>query len=296
MAAKDKGRKAVAKKAQSLGQLTIEYVPIGDVSPNDYNPNRQSEHDYGLLIKSIEEDGFTQPVVAVRITDEMVAEGENQGHDAGSVVIVDGEHRWRAARDLGFEEIPVALVPMGLTQAKIATLRHNRARGSEDVELSAQLLRDLQEVGALDWAQDSLMLSDVEINRLIEDIPAPEALAGEEFADAWTPVSGQPHGADGAVAGTKSIDLGDRTTAATATAADRQRDLERRIAAAKTEEEREAVARDRSIYRLVLAFADAEADVVREVLGDEPAEKLLELCRGALPAGWSPPEPVAAEA
>ena len=70
---------------------------------------------------------------------------------------------------------------------RVSTLRHNRARGSEDIQLTAQVMRDLEKLGALDWAQDTLMLSDVEVNRLLEDVPAPESLKNEEFSTAWTP-------------------------------------------------------------------------------------------------------------
>ena len=171
---KKKGRKEVAKKNKVLESLDIQYINVNDIHPNEWNPNRQSEHDFELLLKSMREDGFTQPVVAIK-TDE------------GLIKIVDGEHRWRAAHTLGFDEIPVVITPMTEEQAKIATLRHNRARGSEDVDLTAELLRDLEKLGALDWAQDSLMMDDTEIQKMLEDIPAPEALAADEYTEAWEP-------------------------------------------------------------------------------------------------------------
>ena len=171
---KKKGRKEVAKKNKVLESLDIQYINVNDIHPNEWNPNRQSEHDFELPLKSMREDGFTQPVVAIK-TDE------------GLIKIVDGEHRWRAAHTLGFDEIPVVITPMTEEQAKIATLRHNRARGSEDVDLTAELLRDLEKLGALDWAQDSLMMDDTEIQKMLEDIPAPEALAADEYTEAWEP-------------------------------------------------------------------------------------------------------------
>ena len=76
---------------------------------------------------------------------------------------------------------------MTYEQARIATLRHNRARGSEDIELTSEVLRDLENLGALDWAQDSLMMDDLELQRMLEDIPAPEAMGDEEFGTAWIP-------------------------------------------------------------------------------------------------------------
>ena len=171
MARKSKGEAAVAKAANALETLVVEYVPVADLHPNDYNPNRQSDHDFELLLRSMTEDGFTQPIVVQR-------EGNS---------IVDGEHRWRAAQKLGYESVPVVFVDMTPEQMRIATLRHNRARGSEDIDLASSVLRDLQQLGALDWAQDSLMLDDTELARLLEDVPAPEALAGEEFSAAWEP-------------------------------------------------------------------------------------------------------------
>ena len=136
-AIRDRGRREVAKKANALETLKVEYLPVGVLCPNSYNPNRQSEADFELLLRSIREDGFTQPIVALR-------EGN---------VIVDGEHRWRAARKLGMAEVPVVLVDMTLEQMRIATLRHNRARGSEDIELSTELLRDLRGLGIVTGKQ-----------------------------------------------------------------------------------------------------------------------------------------------
>lgn len=251
----DKGKKVVEKKFQALEKLRIEYVPITQIKPNDYNPNRQSEHDFNLLIKSITEDGFTQPIVV-----------------ANDYTIVDGEHRWRAAAHLGFTEIPVVVVPMDPAQARIATLRHNRARGSEDIDLATEVLRDLERLGALDWAQDSLQLSDEELNRLLTDMPAPEALMAEEFNEAWVPDRDPANDAE-PIASANSV------VHSTPGAIEAVRRQEVRLAEAKSEEERIAIRKDRRIYRVALSFSDDEADVVKEVLGDQPAVNLLALCR-----------------
>lgn len=263
-----KGKAEVTKSAKALERLEVVYAPIGQIRANSYNPNRQSEHDFELLLRSISEDGFTQPIVAVKTEDPKLAAEQ-------PYTIVDGEHRWRAAAQLGYQEIPLALVPMTEAQAKIATLRHNRARGSEDIELATEVLRDLQKLGALDWAADSLMLSDDELNKLLEDIPAPEALAGDEFSEAWTPNSD-------ATASQGSGQMGDGTTVdthATPGALQKMRDSEAAMAGARTEEERQAVQRDRQVYRVALQFTDEEALDVKKVLGDRPAVELLRLCR-----------------
>jgi ParB-like chromosome segregation protein Spo0J len=246
----------IDKQAATLERLTVEYVEIGRCKPNSYNPNRQSDDEHELLMRSIREDGFTQPIVV-----------------ANDYTIVDGEHRWRAAATLGMTEIPVVVVPMEAAQARIATLRHNRARGSEDLMLTAEVLRDLQKLGALDWAADSLMLDDVELQRLLDDVPAPEALAGDEFSDAWVPA----RAADGDVNVDGQIN---RNTVASATpeAIEAQRAAERAMTAAHTEEERIQIRRDQDVYRLVITFSGEQGSLVKRVLGDQPASMILQLC------------------
>lgn len=266
--AKDKGKKAIEKQANALERLKVEYVPIDSIKPNKYNPNRQSEHDFNLLLKSMTEDGFTQPIVCQQDSRE----------------IVDGEHRWRAAGKLGYTEIPVVFVNMTEAQRRIATLRHNRARGSEDVDLSAEVLRDLQKLGALDWAQDSLQLDDAEMNALLEDTTAPEALAAETFGDAWAPKEeGEERvGVEASVQeqeGGKVVASG-----ASVKALETIRTREKAMAAAKTEEEKRMVEQDHKIFRLSLTFAGEQATIVQTVLGKQPAEKLLALCEGQLEA------------
>jgi hypothetical protein len=51
--------------------------------------------------------------------------------------------------------------------------------------------------------------------------------------------------------------------------------------AAKTQDDRDrAVAARRAIYRFTLSYVDDEAQLVKRVLGDRAAERVLELCRG----------------
>ena len=253
---KNKGVKAVTKKAQQLERLTVEYVPTDSLKPNDYNPNRQGEGDFSLLIRSIEEDGFTQPIVA----------------QASTRVIVDGEHRWRAARQMNMETVPVVFVDMTEEQRRIATLRHNRARGSEDMDAASQVLRDLRELGALDWAADSLNIDDDELQRLIDDVPAAQALAGEDFSQAWAPARGETQEGVAAQLGTHSM---------TASAKEKLAENRFAMAAAPDEATRTKLehASRQEVARVVVMYRDSEAEIVRSVLEPKPAERVLELCR-----------------
>lgn len=253
--AEAKGRKAVEKRALALARMKIVYVAVSVVKPNSYNPNQQNDHDFELLKQSMREDGFTAPIV--------VQEGTNE--------IVDGEHRWRAARDIGITEIPVVYTNMTPEQMRISTLRHNRAVGSEDVALATDLLRDLRELGALDWAQASLGIDDAALQKLLDDVDAPSALAGEEFTEAWVPSKN----ADGL-----KPQQGNENVSFTSAARASMQEFGVKLAAASTVEERVKIEaqQNKETYRLVVVLNDDDAIVALAVLGDHPAAKLLALC------------------
>ena len=59
--------------------------------------------------------------------------------------------------------------------------------------------------------------------------------------------------------------------------ADRER--ERAIAAARTEEERQTARLETTVYRLHLTFGGDEAELVKSALGAKPAETILRWCR-----------------
>jgi hypothetical protein len=167
-------------------------------------------------------------------------------------------------------------------QMRIATISHNRARGSHDIELEVQVLRDLESLGALNWAQDSLMISDDEITKLLEDIPAPESLADEDFSTAWEPDKLYDQKDDDFLAQsetfTQELDK-QHTRSMTPETLNRVREREQQIKAAKTEQDREAAKDDKAFYRLSLVFHGDEAEMVKSVLGKEPAQRIVKLCR-----------------
>lgn len=258
---------AVEKRNVVLQRLVVEYVPIGSIEPNDYNPNRQSTQDFELLCKSMQEDGVTQPIVVLRATRK----------------IVDGEHRWRAAQAIGLESVPVVFTDMTPEQARIATLRHNRARGSEDVALAAQVLRDLAALGATDWLKDSLMLSDVDIDAFMQ-MPESEAVAiaraegvtfdGDDAARAN--LANQIAAADSPTVKAEAI-----AEVSSASAATKLREIEQRVKNAKTDEERKMAKADSGLFRLVLVFDGDEAQIVKQALGTKVVDAILDICRAA---------------
>ena len=130
------------------------------------------------------------------------------------------------------------------------------------------------------------MLSDVEIERMLEDAPVPDVLGDEEWTEAWEPESaGQS--SDGEMTDTVETQVLDGSsggegkviTASTVGAVNAQREKEKKIAEATTAEERQMIKKDSDIFKIYLSFTGDEAILVKEVLGDRAAEKLVELCQ-----------------
>lgn len=194
-------------------------------------------------------------------------------------MVVDGEHRWKAARELGYADVPCVVTYMTDAQMRIATLRHNRARGTEDITLTAEVLRDLEKLGALDHAADSLQMDDVEIQKLLSEATAVEDLGqNEQFNKSWEVNTANVPAAnpeDGFNVGM------------TAKAIEEQRRIQKANDEAKSNEERQMVQKSSDLVRIMLVFQGDEAKLVQRVLGKSQAETLLDICRRELAANPS---------
>ena len=124
---------------------SVRWVPRSVVHANEYNPNRQVDENHALLIESIRADGWTQPIVV-----------RPRGDD-GMHVIVDGEHRWRAAAHLDDDHIPVVILDQDDAGCIAATVRHNRARGSHGVENMAHIITRLRAEGTDSEAIEAML-------------------------------------------------------------------------------------------------------------------------------------------
>ena len=76
----------------------VRWLKRTQLKPNHYNPNHVAKPELELLITSILEDGWTQPIVVL------------PEDDKGMHVIVDGFHRWTVSADPRLQELPVRLL------------------------------------------------------------------------------------------------------------------------------------------------------------------------------------------
>lgn len=160
----------------------IKAVPIEKIVANTYNPNAVAPPEMKLLYDSIKEDGYTMPIVCYY-------DKENDNY-----VIVDGFHRYRVMmehRDIREREggkIPVSVIDKPIDHRMASTIRHNRARGSHNVDLMSNIVKELHELGRSDaWISKHLGMDKDEILRLKQITGLAALFKDVEFGQAWKP-------------------------------------------------------------------------------------------------------------
>ncbi len=158
-------------------------VPIEKIKPNTYNPNAVAPPEMRLLYDSIKVDGYTMPIVCY------------YDKDQDSYIIVDGFHRYRVMlehQDIYDREggmLPVSVIDKPLDQRMASTIRHNRARGSHDVDLMSNIVKELHEFGRSDaWISKHLGMDRDEILRLKQITGLAALFRDINFGQAWKPV------------------------------------------------------------------------------------------------------------
>lgn len=112
--------------------LTVRTVPVDKLHPNPWNPNAMNDRTYQAEKESIGRFGFVDPVT-VRPHPEL----------PDAFQIIDGEHRVRAAGELGMGELPIVTLDLGDAEAKKLTVVLNETRGEADTLDLARLLADI---------------------------------------------------------------------------------------------------------------------------------------------------------
>lgn len=156
--------------------MDIKTLKIDQIVPNGYNPNVIGEDIRAKLTAEIAHKGLCEPIIC---------------RQAGATyTIVDGEHRWRICRDLGWQEIPCIVRDYDDAEAKIKTLQLNYMRGQAVPVRLASLIHDLNKEIPLEELARRLpyeephLLDSLELLKLPEDFGvAIELQAKEEMAE-----------------------------------------------------------------------------------------------------------------
>lgn len=156
----------------------VEWVQADNVIANVYNPNRVAPPEMKLLKLSIEEDGFTQPIVVFK--------------EDGHYTVVDGFHRNRVGKE--YEDInqrihnylPVVIIDKPLQERMASTIRHNRARGTHAIAPMSQVIAELHFLG---WSDkkiaEQLGMEKDEVLRLKQFTGLGDLFRNRKFSKAW---------------------------------------------------------------------------------------------------------------
>lgn len=161
--------------------LNVQLVKASDVVGNDYNPNKVAPPEMKLLKLSIRKDGLTMPVVVC-----------DTPKDKHRYTVVDGFHRTTVVQqDKEISEslggyIPVSMLNKSIEDRITSTVRHNMARGTHQVELSAKLVTMLKKHN---WTNArigmELGMDADEVLRLKQITGLAEAFKDEDFSKSW---------------------------------------------------------------------------------------------------------------
>lgn len=159
----------------------VQWIPIDQVVANDYNPNSVAPPEMKLLERSIEADGFTQPIVS------WVREDHYE--------VVDGFHRNRVGRECPSVanrikgHLPLVVIN-GEREDRgdriASTIRHNRARGKHKIDSMAEIVIELKR---RNWSDKKISkelgMDQDEVLRLTQITGLAEMFADKEFSEAW---------------------------------------------------------------------------------------------------------------
>jgi ParB-like chromosome segregation protein Spo0J len=158
----------------------VRRVPVDKIRANEYNPNRVAPPEMELLYQSIKEDGYTMPIVCYYHEEDDMYE------------IVDGFHRYTVMlkyKDIYEREggcLPVSVINKPISERMASTIRHNRARGTHNIDLMSNIVAELVEMGKSDhWIAKHLGMDVDEILRLKQITGLAALFADKEFSKAW---------------------------------------------------------------------------------------------------------------
>ncbi len=159
----------------------VQWVANTEVRANDYNPNTVAPPEMKLLELSIQEDGYTQPIVA--------------WPDENKYTVIDGFHRHRVGKESkpiqkrvhGY--LPLVVINQDRTDRSdrmASTIRHNRARGKHGVDSMSDIVVELKKRNRSDkWIADHLGMDQDEVLRLCQVSGLVEMFSNSEFSKSW---------------------------------------------------------------------------------------------------------------
>ncbi len=143
--------------------LAITELQVDRLEANDWNANRMTQEIRAKLRLNLKRDGFVAPLLVRKI--------------GNRYQIVNGEHRWQIAQELGYATVPcVVLEDLDERRARILTVNLNELGGDPVPSLLAKLLHELEEESPLSELAAVLPYDEAEIRDTLALLKMPEGL------------------------------------------------------------------------------------------------------------------------
>lgn len=159
----------------------VKWVKHEKVEANDYNPNSVAPPEMELLRISINNDGYTQPVVTCP--------------EKGGITVVDGFHRTRVVKECDdinrrvYGYLPTVSIrkeQSSRNDRMASTIRHNRARGKHNVTAMSDIVKELKN---RNWRNariaKELGMDEDEVLRLCQITGLENLFENREFSKSW---------------------------------------------------------------------------------------------------------------
>jgi ABC-type transport system involved in cytochrome c biogenesis ATPase subunit/GNAT superfamily N-acetyltransferase len=128
-----------------------ELVDVDKLRVDGQNPNRQSKRQFRALKESIKRYGFVVPIITNR-----------------DLLVADGEHRLKAAKELGMRQVSVVRLPVDEVDRRMIRQVMNKIRGEHDLFLDAEEYYRIESEGSRDLLKSLLNESDLRIENLLK--------------------------------------------------------------------------------------------------------------------------------
>jgi len=137
-------------------------IDVNRLEPNPWNPNRMSHEMYEKLREYVKKEGLVEPIVVRR--------------KGNMYEIIGGYHRWKVAKELGYETVPCAVVEMDDRRAKVLSVNLNEMKGQSVTSLLSELIYDLSKELTLEDLETMLPYSEGELKDCLEIMKIPDGL------------------------------------------------------------------------------------------------------------------------
>ena len=118
------------------------------------NPNEQSDEMFGLLCENMRQKGW--------LGNHIICDTDG--------LIADGEHRWRAAQEIGLEEVPVKFYDIDDSERRLWRQELNKISGEHDTKRDALEYDYLLDSGKSDEVNDLVNATGEDLDELLQEI------------------------------------------------------------------------------------------------------------------------------